>query len=122
MTPMQSHPISHDCRGCGRHFDLQDVRQVYPAEHIPEGEAEVLVCPVCGSYDIEPLVAVIPDPSTTNAEAHHCTVVFCIPGTREVTREFLRDLATQYPGTGSSPEIVAIQAGYALRKEDGANA
>lgn len=45
----------HDCRGCGRHFPLHQVRQVHPAEHTPEGEAEVLVCPVCGSYDIERL-------------------------------------------------------------------
>jgi len=28
---------------------------VHPAEHTPEGEAEVLVCPVCGSYDPVPL-------------------------------------------------------------------
>lgn len=47
--------ITHDCRGCGRHFPLHQVRQVHPAEHTPEGEAEVLTCPVCGSYDIERL-------------------------------------------------------------------
>lgn len=117
MTPLQSHPITHECRGCGRHFSLHNVRRVYPAEHTPEGEAEVLVCPVCGSYDIEPLVAITPPPGTAHAEAHHCTVVFCIPGTREVTREFLCNLATQYPGTNSSPEIVAIQAGNQLRTE-----
>lgn len=61
MTSMQSHPITHDCRNCGRHFPLQQVRQVHPAEHTAEGEAEVLVCPVCGSYDIEPLVGVAND-------------------------------------------------------------
>lgn len=61
MKLTQFHSITHDCRGCGRHFALQQVRQVrqvrqvHPAEHTPEGEAEVLVCPVCGSYDIEQL-------------------------------------------------------------------
>ncbi|ETK13600.1 MULTISPECIES: hypothetical protein [Pseudomonas] len=55
MTPMQSHPITHGCRGCDRHFALHQVQQVHLAEHTPEGEAEVLACPVCGSYDIEPL-------------------------------------------------------------------
>ncbi len=54
-------------------------------------------------------------------EAHHCTVVFRIPGSRETAREFLTDLATQYPGC--TPEIVAIQAGDALcPKEAGSNA
>jgi hypothetical protein len=55
MTPLRSHPITHGCRGCDRHFALHQVRQVHPAEHTPEGEAEVQVCPVCGSYDVEPL-------------------------------------------------------------------
>ena len=55
MTPMQSHPITHGCRSYDRHFALHQVRQVHPAEHTPEGEAEVLVCPVCCSYDVEPL-------------------------------------------------------------------
>lgn len=55
MTPVQTQSITHDCRGCGRHFSLNQVREVHPAEHTPEGEAEVLVCPVCGSYDIEQL-------------------------------------------------------------------
>jgi hypothetical protein len=34
-------------------------------------------------------------------EAHHCTVVFRIPGARETAREFLTDLATQYPAPGN---------------------
>jgi len=55
MTSMQPHPITHACRSCGRHFALHQVRQVHSAEHTPEGEAEVLVCPVCGSYDLDPL-------------------------------------------------------------------
>lgn len=49
--------------------------------------------------------------------AQHCTVVFRIPGTREAAREFLSELATQYPG--HAPEIVAIQAGHALSTEAG---
>lgn len=60
MTLMQSHPITHGCGGCGRHFALNLVRQVHPAEHTPGGEAEVLVCPVCDSYDIE-LLLEVPD-------------------------------------------------------------
>ena len=55
MTLTESHLITHGCLNCGRHFALHQVRQVHPAEHTPEGEAEVLVCPVCGSYDVEPL-------------------------------------------------------------------
>lgn len=57
-------------------------------------------------------VAITPHLDSAQGDAHHCTVVFRIPGSREVTREFLTDLATQYPG--NSPEIVAIQAGNVL--------
>jgi len=57
-------------------------------------------------------VAVAPHLHSARDDAHHCTVVFRIPGPREAAREFLTDLATQYPG--STPEIVAIQAGHAL--------
>ncbi|MBF8791634.1 hypothetical protein IRZ70_02290 [Pseudomonas monteilii] len=57
-------------------------------------------------------VAVTPHLASPQGEAHHCTVVFRIPGPRETAREFLTELATQYPGY--SPEIVAIQAGNAL--------
>jgi hypothetical protein len=57
-------------------------------------------------------VAVMPRLSSAQEDAHHCTVVFRIPGSREAAREFLTDLATQYPGC--TPEIVAIQAGDAL--------
>ncbi|WP_256671437.1 hypothetical protein [Pseudomonas sp. EMN2] len=60
-------------------------------------------------------VAVAPHLSPAENDAHHCTVVFRIPGAREAAREFLTDLATQYPG--NSPEIVAIQAGNALSTE-----
>lgn len=60
-------------------------------------------------------VAVMPRLSSALEDAHHCTVVFRIPGSREAAREFLTDLATQYPGC--TPEIVAIQAGDALRRE-----
>ena len=57
-------------------------------------------------------VAITPHLHSAQGDAHHCTVVFRIPGTREAAREFLTDLATQYPG--NSPEIVAIQAGNVL--------
>lgn len=57
-------------------------------------------------------VAVAPQQHSAQVDAHHCTVVFRIPGSREAAREFLTDLATQYPG--STPEIIAIQAGHAL--------
>ncbi|KNX78297.1 hyphothetical protein CP11 [Pseudomonas sp. 250J] len=57
-------------------------------------------------------VTVMPRFSSAQEDAHHCTVVFRIPGSREAAREFLTDLATQYPGC--TPEIVAIQAGDAL--------
>ena len=65
-------------------------------------------------------VAVPPRMTSSVDEAHHCTVVFRIPGSRETAREFLTDLATQYPGC--TPEIVAIQAGNALATEEVANA
>lgn len=55
MTPMKPNPVTHGGSNCGRHFALHQVRQVHAAEHTPEGEAEVLTCPVCGSYDIERL-------------------------------------------------------------------
>lgn len=57
----------------------------------------------------------LPPGQEGQGEENHCTVVFRIPGSREATREFLTDIATQYPG--STPEIVAIQAGNALRAE-----
>ncbi|MDZ4020689.1 hypothetical protein [Pseudomonas sichuanensis] len=65
-------------------------------------------------------VAVTPHLACAQHEAHYCTVVFRIPGARDVAREFLTDLATQYPG--NNPEIVAIQAGNALATEETANA
>lgn len=43
------------------------------------------------------------------------TIAFRIPGTREDGREFLANLARQYPD--DAPEIVAIQAGNALEEE-----
>ena len=61
-------------------------------------------------------VAVAPRLCCAQDEAHHCTVVFRIPGTRETAREFLTELATQYPGC--NPEIVAIEAGDALCKRE----
>lgn len=53
MTPVQSPVLTHMCRSCCRHFPLHQVREVHAAEHTPEGEAEILVCPICSSYDIE---------------------------------------------------------------------
>jgi hypothetical protein len=66
-------------------------------------------------------VAVTPHLTGPQDETHYCTVVFRIPGPREAAREFLTELATQYPSC--SPEIVAIQAGDVLsQKEAGVNA
>lgn len=57
MTTSQ-HLVTHQCMNCGRHHPHHLVRQVLPAENTPEGEAEVLVCPCCGSYDVHQLEAV----------------------------------------------------------------
>ncbi len=55
MTSGQPSLITHWCRNCGTHHPLPSVRQFVPAETSPEGETEVLTCPVCGSYDIDEL-------------------------------------------------------------------
>ncbi|MFW4758158.1 hypothetical protein ACOAP6_20315 [Pseudomonas aeruginosa] len=52
------HLVTHECMNCGQHHPLHLVRQILPAENTPEGEAEVLVCPCCGSYDVHQLEAV----------------------------------------------------------------
>lgn len=57
MTTSQ-HLVTHQCMNCGQHNPHHLVRQVLPAENTPEGEAEVLVCPCCGSYDVHQLEAV----------------------------------------------------------------
>ncbi|MBG4115508.1 hypothetical protein I5F41_33725, partial [Pseudomonas aeruginosa] len=51
MTTSQ-HLVIHQCMNCDQHHPHHLVRQVLPAENTPEGEAEVLVCPCCGSYDV----------------------------------------------------------------------
>lgn len=57
MTTSQ-HLVTHQCMNCDQHHPHHLVRQVLPAENTPEGEAEVLVCPCCGSYDVHQLEAV----------------------------------------------------------------
>lgn len=50
--------VTHQCMNCDQHHPHHLVRQVLPAENTPEGEAEVLVCPCCGSYDVHQLEAI----------------------------------------------------------------
>ncbi|MCT7339637.1 hypothetical protein N5K55_21875 [Pseudomonas aeruginosa] len=38
--------VTHQCMNCDQHHPHHLVRQVLPAENTPEGEAEVLVCPL----------------------------------------------------------------------------
>lgn len=48
--------ISHWCRHCDSHHPKHQVRGAVPAS--PDGEADVLICPTCNSYDIEELLEV----------------------------------------------------------------
>ena len=52
------HLVTHECMNCDQHHPHHLVRQVLPAENTPEGEAEVLGCPCCGSYDVHQLEAI----------------------------------------------------------------
>lgn len=49
-----AHP-THWCVSCGKHYTRQQVRQTLPAEHTPDGEVELLICPHCGSDHVEEL-------------------------------------------------------------------
>jgi hypothetical protein len=109
MTSQSTHPITHWCSNCDGHFQLNQVRHCVPVPESALGEAEVLHCPTCGSYQIEKLL---------EADAQHCTVVFRLPGSREALGYFLSELETKFPE--SEPEIVAVQSGNALhQKRDG---
>lgn len=55
MTSHQPAALTHWCRNCDTHHVLQLVRHSLPAPTTPSGEVEVLICPHCGSYDIEKL-------------------------------------------------------------------
>lgn len=55
MTTTALTPLTHHCRNCDAHHPRHQVRQCIPAENTPEGEVEVMVCPICGSYDLEQL-------------------------------------------------------------------
>lgn len=49
-----AHP-THWCVSCRKHYTRHQVRQIVPAEHDPDSEAELLICPNCGSDDVEEL-------------------------------------------------------------------
>lgn len=53
MSPLA--PITHWCRNCDAHHPVHRVRSFVNVSTIPEGKQEVLVCPNCASYEIEPL-------------------------------------------------------------------
>lgn len=105
MTIPFTHPITHWCSNCDAHFRLDQVRLCVPAPESALGEAEVLQCPTCSSYEIEKLL---------EAGAQHCTVVFRLPASREALGYFLSELETKFPE--SEPEIVAVQSGNALER------
>lgn len=51
-------------------------------------------------------------------DSQHLTAVFRIAGSKDATREFLHQLANNYPGHEPElPELVAVQVGDALIKE-----
>lgn len=109
MNHPRHSPVTHWCRNCDAHFRLDQVRQYIAAPEAVSGEIEVLQCPSCNSYYIEPLVEI-------DAENQHCTVVFRIPGPREALGDFLTELCTKFPAR--QPEIIAFKAGNALRQRE----
>lgn len=57
-------------------------------------------------------------PLLRHSDSQHLTAVFRIAGSKDAAREFLHQLANNYPGHEPElPELVAVQVGDALSKE-----
>lgn len=106
--------ITHWCLCCKTHHTHQQVRHCIPHPTPYEEEVEVLVCPYCGSCDIEELIDA-PLHLTHPSLAQHYSVVFRVSGAREAARQFLYELGSKFPG--DQTQIVAVQTGHALSKE-----
>lgn len=55
MTPHQQAVLTHWCRNCDAHHPLQNIQNSLQAPTTPSGEVEMLICPLCGSFEVEKL-------------------------------------------------------------------
>lgn len=55
MTSHQRAVLTHWCRNCDAHHALRHTQQSLHAPTTPSGEVEVLICPHCGSFEVEKL-------------------------------------------------------------------
>lgn len=63
-------------------------------------------------------VSLVPHLCCGTQDSQHLTAVFRIAGSKDAAREFLHQLANNYPGHEPElPELVAVQVGDALSKE-----
>ncbi|ANA74694.1 hypothetical protein [Pseudomonas aeruginosa] len=63
-------------------------------------------------------VSLVPRLCCGTQDSQHLTAVFRIAGSKDAAREFLHQLANNYPGHEPElPELVAVQVGDALSKE-----
>lgn len=63
-------------------------------------------------------VSLVPHLCCGTQDSQHLTAVFRIAGSKDAAREFLHQLANNYPGHEPGlPELVAVQVGDALSKE-----
>ncbi|MCK1157207.1 hypothetical protein MX115_33465, partial [Pseudomonas aeruginosa] len=63
-------------------------------------------------------VSLMPHLCCGTPNSQHLTAVFRIAGSKDAAREFLHQLANNYPGHEPElPELVAVQVGDALSKE-----
>lgn len=96
--------VTHQCRHCGHHFCR---RSLTPNE--------LLVCSVCHSFDVEPLVPVEqPEPGPY----HETTVVFRVAGSRNDAAGLIKTLDLLFKDDGLA-EIVAIESGNQLQQRAG---
>lgn len=114
MTIRSTDDLTHWCSNCGGHFRLEQVRHYLPAPESPLGEEEVLQCPTCASYLIEPLIEAMQPESDRGVQ--DCTVVFRVSGPRDALANLLADLAVIFPT--HQHEVIAVRTGNALRDRE----
>ncbi|AZC24860.1 hypothetical protein C4K39_3186 [Pseudomonas sessilinigenes] len=59
MTSQSISAPTHWCRSCNTHHSLKQVQHWLPEPHKFCDETEVWICPLCNSYDVEPLQEVL---------------------------------------------------------------
>lgn len=109
--------ITHWCRSCTTHHTLHQVSCSIPHPTPFEEEIEVLVCPYCGSYEVDELVDVHERTFLRPEKGgQHCSVVFRVPGSQDAMRQFVHELGILFPG--DQAEVIALRVGNALADKE----